>query len=166
MEKTIYDEIVTRLTDSNVVAWIQSLSYVEPQDIKWFEDQVEQMVAAAASDNKTYPMDLPAVLIEFAPTQYKSKGNKREGSGVVTLHVVQMQVGLDGASGASTHGDFKTMVGYKDLFIQLLDGFALSCNGRLTNVGSEMDHQNRPVRDDRVSFNWTATIAQPSGVPE
>jgi hypothetical protein len=169
MEEIIYAEIVDRLTDAAVIAYIQGLQYEEPKDVKWFTDQVEAALAAAADNNKDYPLATPGILIEFGRTVYdKKRGTFRQhGSGTVTIHVVQTQIGLDGQHGAETHDEFKDLVGYPKVILDLLDGFKLpSCTAKLVLTDTQKDHKNRPLRDDQFTLSWEGTRIVPSGIPE
>lgn len=164
MEKKIFDEICTHLKDAAVVTWFTNvMDSPKVETIEWFEDQVEIMLS---KDVKTYPMKFPAVLVQFENTSYDNTNpNKQDGKGKVVLHIVQERIGQDGNKDASTFTDFDTTIGYKDLFIDLFNGFKLPCAARLTLSGSKVDHRNRPLRDDEVTFDWAYMRKKPSGVP-
>lgn len=167
MEATIYEQICARLTDATVKTWITGKGFTPPVDIKWFEDQVTQLLAEDASQEKAPPLAYPAVLVEFEASEFDegSNPNRPQGTGKLVLHIVQQQTAKDGAEGAATHTDFKNLVKYKDLFIDLLNAFTLPCSARLVLAGSQPDHLNRPLRDDTVTFSWKGTRQRSTGVP-
>ncbi len=164
MEKKIFDEICARLQDAAVINWITvTKSAPAVKTIEWFEDQVTKMLDKQV-DN--YPMDFPAVLVQFDASNYGHNNiNMFDGDGKVILHIVQNRIGKDGKASASTFTDFDKVIAYKDLFIDLFNGFKLPCSARLTLNGSKMDHTNRPLRDDEITFNWSVKGKKSSGVP-
>lgn len=167
MESLIYTEICARLTDAAVVTWIQGKGFTAPQDIKWFEDQVNQLLAEEAEQNKAQPLRCPAVLVQFEDSAFDPKTNptRQIGSGKLIIHIVQQQTGNDGVNGASTHTAFKKLVKYKDIITDALNGFTLPCTARLILVGDQVDHLNRSLRDDTITFNWSGTRLRETGVP-
>lgn len=164
MEKKIFDEICARLQDAAVITWI-TVTKTSPavKTIEWFEDQVEKMLAKEVD---TYPMDFPAVLVQFDQSNYSHNNiNMFDGDGKVILHIVQNRMGKDGKATAATFSNFDSAIGYKDLFIEIFNGFKLPCSARLVLSGSKMDQRNRALRDDEITFNWSGKGRKESGVP-
>jgi hypothetical protein len=160
MEKKIFDEIVNRLNDPTVITYLGTGAV---KTIAWFEDQVEQSMA---KEVENHPFECPAVFIEFANTVYDNTvRNRQHGKGRVTLHIVQRRIGQDGKSSSTTFSTFDATIGYKDNFINLFDGFKLPCAALLTLTDTEVDHKNRPLRNDKVTFGWKYSRKKPSGLP-
>lgn len=163
MEKLLFDQIVARLQDAAVIAWFTSNNYAAVKTKAWFENQVEDLLA---KNVQTFPMDFPAVLIEFSDTKLDNRQrNRQTGNGKITLHIVQNRIAQDGSTASATFINFDASLDYANIFSKLFDGFKLPCAALLTQSGSKVDHKNRALRDDELYFEWTYTRKKPSGVP-
>lgn len=164
MENLIYTNAIARLKSADALAYYTSKSVSEPKTYEWFTDQVEQALADTSAENKTVAFDFPAIFFEFGPTNY-SKGNTiiQDGSGELTVHVAQLTF-VDGREDADSHDDFKALLDYADVIIDLLSGQLAGCGVRLIMNEVQRDHTGRAIMCDKIKFSWTGKRKR-EGVP-
>lgn len=155
MEEIIYTEAIARLKSDDAVAYYTAKEVDAPKTYEWFQNQIEQALANISEENRTAPFDCPALFFQFEPTEY-SKGNtsSQEAEGTLIVHLAQFTF-VDGRDGAATHLDFKKLLRYADIIIDLLTGSKLPCSAKLILAKVERDHTNRPIMTDKIHLSWS-----------
>lgn len=162
MEDTLYTEATAKLKAAKAVAYITDAGLPALATIDWWEDQIGE--ALKAEGNESMPFNMPALFFEFSPTKYTKRGSTEIGSGELTLHLAQDKLGKDGRDGAETLTDFKDLLGYAALLVDILTEEKLPCSAMLVLSQIERDHTNSPVMHERITFTWTARYRR-SAVP-
>ena len=155
MEEKIYTEAIARLKSDDAIAYYTAKEVDAPKTYEWFQDQIEQALANVSEQNRTCPFDCPALFFQFVPTKYE-KGNtsSQEANGTLIIHLAQFTF-VDGREGALSHDDFKKLLRYADIIIDLLTGAKLPCSARLVLDQIDRDHTNRPIMTDKISLSWS-----------
>jgi hypothetical protein len=163
MEKKIFEEALLWLRDADVIAYITGLDHPAPKDLLWFEDQFEQHLAE--EENKSLPMDFPALAFEFAPTAYKKgNGGNQEADGEFTIHIAQRKY-VDGIEGAASQDDHAKLLEYVDIIIDLFSGHQFPCSAKPYLKQVERDHLNRQLMIDKVTFTWSGRRHRAADAP-
>ena len=161
MEEAIYTDAIARLKSADALAYYTTKLVDAPKTYEWFQNQIEQ---ALGENVKVCPFDCPAIFFEFAPTEY-TKGNtiQQDAKGEFTLHLAQFNF-VDGREGALTHADFKVLLAYADVIIDLLSGYRLTCTATPILASIERDHTGRALLCDKIKFTWSGRRTR-AGVP-
>lgn len=164
MEEAIYTQLIARLKSADALAYYTAESVNAPKTYEWFTNQVEQALAAVSEENNNAPFDCPALFFEFAPTEY-TKGNtiQQDAKGEFTIHLAQFNF-VDGREGALTHADFKVLLAYADIIIDLLSGYRLTCTATPILASIERDHTGRALLCDKIKFTWSGRRTR-AGIP-
>ena len=144
MEKRVYEDIIAKITAGAAV--ITGAGHAAPAHYAWWNGQYREGI-----EDESHPYGRPAIFIEFGATGYVRESGKARGAMPITLHIVQ-ECYTDGRESDPQHADFKKLLEYPYLIIDLLDQVASDCGGSYELTEVEPDHDIRNLMIHRVRW--------------